>query len=66
MDDYTALNRQEVTFSPGEFTRSVPIATLSDLPAEGNEDFFATLSAIDSRVSVTEPEATVIITEDGK
>ena len=64
-EDYVRLDGVSVTFLPGEFTQRVSLNTLADLPAEGDEDLFATLSAVDARVDVTEPEATIIITEDG-
>jgi hypothetical protein len=64
-EDYVRLDGVSVTFLPGVFTQRVTLNTLADLPAEGDEDLFATLSAVDARVDVTEPEATIIITEDG-
>ena len=54
-----------MTFLPGEFTQTVTLNTVADLPAEGDEDLVATLSAVDAGVDVTQPEASVIITEDG-
>ena len=54
-----------MTFAPGVFTRRISLASLTDVPAEGNEDLTATLSAADPRVDVTSPEASVTITEDG-
>ena len=64
-EDYVRLDGVGVTFLPGEFTQRVTLNTLADLPAEGDEDLVATLSAVDARVDVTQPEASVIITEDG-
>ncbi|CAI8024988.1 FRAS1-related extracellular matrix protein 2, partial [Geodia barretti] len=63
-EDYVRLDGVEVTFLPGEFTQTVTLNTMADLPAEGDEDLVATLSAVDARVDVTQPNATVVITDD--
>ena len=38
---------------------------MPDAPAEGDETFFANLSPVNPAVGVFEPEATIIITENG-
>ena len=65
-DDYTQLDGVEVTFDPGEFTQTVTLNTLTDVPAEGNEDLTATLTVTDTRVTVSDSVATVTITESGR
>jgi hypothetical protein len=63
-EDYVRLDGVEVTFLPGEFTQRVTLNTLTGVPAEGDEDLAATLTAVDARVDVTQPEASIIITEN--
>ena len=63
-DDYTQLDGVQVTFDPGVFTQTVTLNTLTDVPAEGNEDLTASLTVSDTRVTVFNPQATVTITED--
>ena len=55
-----------MTFAPGIFTRTVTLSTNNDDLAEGTENLLATLSAVDPRVTVSEPNATVFITDGGK
>ena len=54
-----------MTFAPGEFTKTVSLETVDDGIAEGDENLNATVSPIDSRVTVFEPMAMITITEDG-
>ena len=63
--DYGRLDGVEVTFDPGVFVQRVPVNTIADVPAEGNEDLQAFLSAVTSGVDVTTGTALVTITEDG-
>ena len=55
-----------MTFAPGMFTRTVTLSTNDDDLAEGTENLLAMLSAVDPRVTVSEPNATVFITDGGK
>ena len=64
-DDYVQLDGVQVTFNPGEFTKTVTLQIVDDGIAEGDEHFNATLSPTDSRVTVSEPVAEIWITEDG-
>ena len=63
--DYTPLIEVEVTFNQGESTKTVTLNTLDDVLAEGPEYLEATLAVVDPRVTVSTPNATVVITEDG-
>ena len=63
--DYIQLDELQVTFNPGEFIQRIPVSTVPDTPAEGDETFFANLSPVNPAVGVFEPEATIIITENG-
>ena len=64
-EDYFRLDMTQVVFRPGEFTKTVTLHTITNITAEGDEGLTATVTAADSRVAVTEPVATIIITEDG-
>ena len=65
-DDYTQLDGVEVTFDPGVFTQTVTLNTLTDVPAEGNENLTASLTVSDTRVTVSDSVASVTITESGR
>ena len=67
--DYVELTEVSVIFSPGVSSQTVTLTTLSDLPAEGDEDLRARLTVssnnIDSsRVDIVVPEAQVTIAEE--
>ena len=64
-DDYIRLDGVQVTFTPGEFTKTVTLETVDDGIAEGDEYFNATVSAVDPRVTVFEPAATITIRDNG-
>ena len=63
--DYIQLDGVQVTFAPGEFTKTVTLETKEDEVAEGDENLTATVSAVDPRVTVFEPVATIIIRDNG-
>ena len=63
--DYIRLDGVEVTFGPRVFIQTVPVRTISDVPAEGNEDLQVFLSSVTSGVDVTATTALVTITEEG-
>ena len=62
--DYVELIEVSVIFSPGVSSQTVNLTTLSDLPAEGDEDLRARLQTSDSSVVIVVPEANITITEE--
>ena len=63
--DYVQLDGVQVIFTPGEFTKTVTLETEEDKVAEGDENLTATVSAVDSRVTVFEPVAAITIKDNG-
>ena len=55
-----------MTFPQGVSTQTLTLDTLTNEQAEGTEYLTAMLTAVDSRVSVVEPNAAVFITENSK
>ena len=65
LTSYIRLDGVEVTFGPRVFIQTVPVNTISDVPAEGNEELQVFLSSVTSGVDVTANTALVTITEEG-
>ena len=65
-EDYFVLDGIRVVFPPGVFSQTVTLNTITDVPAEGNEDLDAVLGVTDTRVGIFEPTANVIITEESR
>ena len=66
-EDYEPLiDGARVTFQPGEFSKTITVNTLTDIPAEGDEVFNGGLFTSTDGVDVFNPQAQVTIREDGK
>ena len=64
-DDYTAISATPLTFNPGDLTKTVNIAILSDSTDEDDETFTLTLSSPDNAtISTTAGSATMTIVDD--
>lgn len=55
---------QVLTFSPNETLEFIIVPITDDTIFEGNEEFSATLTTTDAAVRITQPNATVRITEN--
>ena len=53
-----------VTFSPGDVQKHISIQIVNDAVLEGMEGFFGTLTPVDTRVTIFEPDADVRINDD--
>ena len=53
-----------LTFSPNETLEFIIVPITDDTIFEGNEEFNATLTTTDAAVRITQPNATVRITEN--
>ena len=53
-----------VTFSPGDVQKHISIQIVNDAVFEDLEDFFGTLTPVDTRVTIFEPDADVHINDD--
>ena len=54
----------DFTFSPGDTQLEVPVQIIEDVVLEKTEDFYATVRAFDSRVSIFQETATIRIEDD--
>ena len=64
-DDYTAISATPLTFNPGDVSKTVNIAILSDVIDENDETFTLTLSSPNNAtVSTTAGAATMTIVDD--
>ncbi len=64
-DDYTAISATPLTFNPGDVSKTVNIAILSDVIDENDETFTLTLSSpANATVSTTAGAATMTIVDD--
>jgi hypothetical protein len=61
--DYTAVSRN-VTFNPGDVTKTVAVAILGDTKAEPNESFGLTVNLVSGRARITDGNAVGTITND--
>ncbi len=62
--DYTAVTTQRVTFSPGQMSQTISVATIPDQSAEDDEQFTAVLSNPSTGATIGSSVATVTISDD--